>query len=204
MGALLFMPSQKNDGYRKMTTGYELRATGYRRRQTLSCPACRLRPVARRRSHTARTRGYTIVELVVVIVILGVIAAIAGPKFFGTRVFSERGYADEVASSLRYAQKIAVASGCNVRFAITLAGYNAMQQAPSGNRCDAASGVWSTAVKRPDGSPLAGTPPSDANVAAAATMTFDAKGAIVSGATNLSVGAYTLTVNAASGFVVVQ
>ena len=150
------------------------------------------------------TCGYTVVELVTVIVILAILAAIAGPRFFGTRVFSERGYASEVASALRYAQKIAVGSGCNVRFAITASGYSAMQQPVSGNRCDAASGVWSTTVRRPDGSALSGAPPADANVSAGATMIFDGKGAIVSGATNLTVGAYTLAVDAASGFVVVQ
>lgn len=150
------------------------------------------------------SRGYTIVELVTVIVILAIVAAIAGPRFFGTRAFTERGYADEVASSLRYAQKIAVASGCNVRFAITAAGYNATQQAASGNRCNTGSAVYSTTVRRPDGTNLSGTPPADANVTSSATMIFDGKGAIVSGAANLTIGAYTLVVDANSGFVVVQ
>jgi MSHA pilin protein MshC len=162
------------------------------------------RHVSRVTCHGARTRGYTVVELVTVIVILAIVAAITGPRFFGTRVFSGRGYANEVASALRYSQKIAVGSGCNVRFAITSGGYNAMQQPPSGNRCDAASGVWSTTVRRPDGTALSGSPPADANVAGSATMIFDGKGAIVSGATNLTVGTFTLTVDAASGFVLVQ
>jgi MSHA pilin protein MshC len=145
-----------------------------------------------------------VVELVTVIVILGIVAAITAPKFFGTRAFSERGYADEVASAIRYSQKIAVGSGCNVRFAITAAGYNAMQQVASGGRCDSTSAIWSTTVRRPDGSPLAGTPPSDANVSSSATMIFDGKGTIVSGAQNFVIGARTLTLDAASGFVVVQ
>jgi MSHA pilin protein MshC len=149
-------------------------------------------------------RGYTLIELVVVITILAIIAAIAGPRFFSTRVFSERGYADEVATAMRYAQKIAVASGCNVRLTITAAGYNAMQQVASGNRCNTASAVYSTTVRRPDGDALAGAPPSDANVSGPATLTFDNKGVVISGATNLMIGAYTLALDAASGFVVVQ
>ena len=153
---------------------------------------------------TTRPRGYTVIELVVVIVILGVLAAIAGPRFFGTRVFNERGYADEVASAMRYAQKIAVASGCNVRLSISAAGYSAMQQAPSGNRCDVGSGAWTTPVMRPDGETLSGTPPTDANVSAATTLIFNNKGAVISGATNLSIGAFTLVLDAASGFVEVQ
>jgi MSHA pilin protein MshC len=154
--------------------------------------------------HSSLSAGYTVIELVVVIVILGVLAAIAGPRFFDTRVFSERGYADEVASAMRYSQKIAVASGCNVRLSITTSGYNAMQQAPSGNRCNASSSSWTTTVIRPDGELLAGVPPTDANVSGAATLVFDNKGAVISGATNLIVGPYTLALDAASGFVVVQ
>ncbi len=176
--------------------------TKYSRRATRDSPsstAYSLQPTA-----PCFARGYTLIELVVVIVILGVIAAIAGPRFFGTKVFSERGYADEVASAMRYSQKISVASGCNVRFAITIAGYNAMQQVASGNRCNPASASWTTVVKRPDGDALAGTPPNDANVAGPATMIFDSKGAVISGATNLTIGAYTLTLDAASGFVEVQ
>lgn len=155
-------------------------------------------------SHHAASRGYTLVELVAVIVILGVIAAITGPRFFGTKVFSERGYADEVAGAMRYAQKIAVGSGCNTRFAITAAGYSTTQQVANGNRCDATSSSYTVTVKRPDGTTASGTPPSDANVVASATITFDARGAVVSGATNLIIGPYTLVLDAASGFVVVQ
>jgi len=149
-------------------------------------------------------RGYTLIELVVVIIILGVIAAISGPKFFGTKTFSERGYADEVASAMRYAQKVAVATGCNVQLTITAAGYSAAQQPASGNTCNSASASWTTPVMRVDGAPLSGTPPSDANVNTSATIVFNNKGAVISGATNLTVGAYTLVLDAASGFVVVQ
>jgi MSHA pilin protein MshC len=150
------------------------------------------------------SRGYTVVELVVVIVILAALAAIAGPRFFNTRVFNERGYADEVAAAMRYAQKIAVASGCNVRLSISAAGYNAMQQPASGNTCNASSGSWSTPVMRPDGTNLSGAPPNNANVSATATLVYNNKGAVISGATNLSVGPYTLVLDAASGFVEVQ
>jgi MSHA pilin protein MshC len=148
--------------------------------------------------------GYTLIELVVVIMILAIVATIVGPRLFDTRVFSERGYADEVATAMRYSQKIAVASGCNVRLAVTAAGYSAMQQPASGNRCNAASATYTTTVLRPDGTALAGTPPRDANVSGAATLTFDSKGSVISGATNLVVGAYTLVLDATSGFVVVQ
>ncbi len=59
-----------------------------------------------------REAGYSLVELVLVIVILATIGVLAGPRFFNNDAFAERGYYDELASALRYAQKVAVASGC--------------------------------------------------------------------------------------------
>jgi MSHA pilin protein MshC len=148
--------------------------------------------------------GYTIIELVVVITILGVITAIAGPRFFDTGRFNQRGYVDEVASAIRYAQKVAVGSGCSVQLTINTSGYSAMQQAAAFNRCDTTSTSWTTPVRRIDGELLTGSPPNDANVNTSATMVFNNRGAVVSGASSFVVGPYTLSLDAATGFVTVQ
>jgi len=74
--------------------------------------------------------GYTIVELVLVMVIIAILGAVAGPRFFNNTAFDERAYLDELASALRYAQKIAVASGCRVHADITAGSYSLTQQAP--------------------------------------------------------------------------
>lgn len=54
------------------------------------------------------------------IVIVGIIAAVAAPRFFDTNVFQSRGFADQVQATLRYAQKTAIAQRRNVCATFTL------------------------------------------------------------------------------------
>lgn len=54
--------------------------------------------------------GFTLTELVTVIVIAGIMAAVAIPRFMSGHGFEARGFRDETVAALRYAQKSAVAA----------------------------------------------------------------------------------------------
>lgn len=66
------------------------------------------------KSAASAQRGFTLVELVTVIVIVAILAAVAMPRFFDRNTFDSRGYYDQVLSTLRYAQKTAIAQHITV------------------------------------------------------------------------------------------
>ncbi|MBK9442637.1 MAG: type II secretion system protein [Comamonadaceae bacterium] len=76
----------------------------------------RCRGPALRRSQN----GFTLVELIMVIVMMGVLAVFAAPRLFDSTDFYARGFHDETLALLRYAQKAAVAQRRLVCVSLTL------------------------------------------------------------------------------------
>lgn len=67
-----------------------------------------------------RTPGFTLIELVMVLVLLGILAVFVLPRVDLTRGFDEVGYRDAVRATLEFARKSAVAERRNVQ--VNLAG----------------------------------------------------------------------------------
>jgi MSHA pilin protein MshC len=137
-----------------------------------------------------------------VIVILGVLAVVAVPRFFDNRAFAARGYYEELAAALKFAQKVAVASGCAVRVRVDATGYAAGQQLAAAGSCDPTDSTFAMPVTLADGSQLAGTVPAGVAVVPAVTIVFDALGRTnLAGDQAITVDTFALTVNAGSGYV---
>lgn len=157
------------------------------------------------RAHFESAGGYTLVELVVVMAVVGILAAFIAPRFWTQQAFSDRGYADELASALRASQKAAVITGCPAQLTLSSSAYAAAQQAASGNTCNSAATSWSTPLLGADGSKIQNSAPSNTTASPTGAYQFDSQGRLsASPGTTITVGTHTITIVTATGLVQVQ
>jgi MSHA pilin protein MshC len=71
--------------------------------------------------------GFSLVELISVIVLLGVLGVVAFGRFTGQNLFVARGFFDDTVTAVRFAQKFAISSGCDVRVITTANSYQLRQ-----------------------------------------------------------------------------
>ena len=144
--------------------------------------------------------GFTLIELVTVLMITGILAFVVLPRFDLLRGFDEVGYRDKVKATLEYARKSAVAMRRHVRVSVAGSGLTVefQQQTPELEGVAA----WS-ALKLPGSATNTFTPPDGVSLApAATTIVFDALGRPDAGKSfTVSGGAGTISVEAETGHV---
>lgn len=74
------------------------------------------------RPPASKQRGFTLVELITVMIIMGILAVNAMPRFADQSSFQTRGFVDETRALLRFAQKSAIAQRRTVCVALNSTG----------------------------------------------------------------------------------
>lgn len=147
--------------------------------------------------------GFTVVELVVVMVVIGIISATAIPRFFSASGYETMAFVDESASAIRYARTIAVNTRCDTRIEVSASGYQIWQRQTS-----CSSGGFTRAATRFGGDNWAATAPGNLTISGI-DIYFDAQGrphqssddSLLSSSETLTVNGRTVTVYTQTGFV---
>ena len=146
-------------------------------------------------------KAFTLVELVVTLIIVGLLAAVAVPRFFDLQPFAARGFSDEVVAALRYAHKYAIATGCSVQVTIIPNQYQLLRPAAVGN-CN--GGPFGPLVLNPAGGNFTGTAPTGVALGGPPAIVFNALGQVpiaIPGFIVVTVNATQIRVYGETGFV---
>ena len=138
--------------------------------------------------------GFTIIELIVVILIAGILSVSIIPRFFNTETYKNRLATDELLAALRYSQQVAMNRGGDIQLVLSANNFT-VQISGGGN------------LRSPDGHiPYTKTFPNNIT-ATAATINFNALGQpvnntaiVISNNILLSIGTSNITVEANTGY----
>lgn len=156
-----------------------------------------------RRKNSVTQAGFTIVELVVVVVVVGILAATILPRWGGESGFENRGFRDQIIAALRYAQKSAIAARLTACATFSTSPAQVSFRVSSAN--GASDCTTGSTLAGADGLPLVVAASSGTTFSAApGSVVFDAAGRPVAAASISIAGlpaALAITVEAETGYV---
>lgn len=91
-----------------------------------------------------QNRGFSLIELLAVIILLGILSVFALGRLFNQNEFAARGFFDDTVTAVSFAQKLAVSTGCDVQVSLSAGGYVLNQRAT-----DCITGAFTRSVANP-------------------------------------------------------
>jgi MSHA pilin protein MshC len=135
-----------------------------------------------------RTCGFTLVELIMVMVILGLLSIVVLPRLSDTSTFRSAAFRSEVVAALRHAQKSAVSHRRLVCAAVRANGVDlTIAESYGGKNC-------SSSLIGPDGSAVYARSADDLITSVTGTIYFQPSGTVTSNDAGTSVATYTIDV----------
>jgi MSHA pilin protein MshC len=152
----------------------------------------------------AVSRGFTLTEVIAILVLLGITSVVAISRF-NPAPFQTASFDQELRSAVRFAQKFAIVSGCDVQVDIDAAGdryaLRLRNDVASASDCLSAGDAFGTPLNHPTGGAAAGTAPGNVDITAGLTFFYDRRGRPSPGGGTIDVDGRTITVEPGTGYV---
>lgn len=134
--------------------------------------------------------GFTLVELIVVILITGILSISVAPRFFGVSSYEDRKASDELITALRHTQQMAMNRGGDIQLILTATNFTVQR-----------SSLVNKELRSPDGLiPYVKIFPTNVNVSPVPkTITYNRLGRPDAGHT-INVGTQTITIEEVTGY----